>query len=187
MLCVSIRQPWAWAITNGIKDIENRSYMPMFNGRSVPSGTRLFIHAGKLPDDMCYRPEHDLFDMQYITVSGKPIIHLLPPTFPSAPSRTGSLFDSGETRYHASMGGIVGIATLAGVTRSHASPWFLGPYGWVLQDPLPLPLYPMPGQRRIFAVDSSQVVAYYRRLICDDQWTWPLHEPESGSKRDPGN
>jgi len=37
---LSIRQPWAWLIVNGFKDIENRSWRTEFRGR-------VLIHAGK--------------------------------------------------------------------------------------------------------------------------------------------
>ncbi len=37
---LSIRQPWAWLIANGYKDIENRSWATTFRGE-------IFIHASK--------------------------------------------------------------------------------------------------------------------------------------------
>ena len=37
--CLSVRQPWAWAIVNGLKDIENRSWSTEYRGPIV-------IHAG---------------------------------------------------------------------------------------------------------------------------------------------
>jgi hypothetical protein len=44
MKALSIRQPWAWLIVNGYKDIENRSRQTKFRGR-------IYIHAGKRFDD----------------------------------------------------------------------------------------------------------------------------------------
>jgi hypothetical protein len=38
--CLSIRQPWAWLIVQGIKPVENRTWPTTFRGR-------LLIHAGK--------------------------------------------------------------------------------------------------------------------------------------------
>jgi hypothetical protein len=42
MKALSIKQPWAWLIVNGFKDIENRDWrhQPKFRGRFL-------IHAGK--------------------------------------------------------------------------------------------------------------------------------------------
>lgn len=42
---LSIRQPWAWLIANGLKDIENRDWSTKFRGIFL-------IHAGKKPDDI---------------------------------------------------------------------------------------------------------------------------------------
>jgi hypothetical protein len=42
MKAVSIRQPWAWLIVNGHKDIENRDWPTKHRGP-------LLIHAGKSP------------------------------------------------------------------------------------------------------------------------------------------
>jgi hypothetical protein len=46
MKALSIRQPWAWLIVNGYKDIENRDWPTRFRGP-------VLIHAGKAmdPDD----------------------------------------------------------------------------------------------------------------------------------------
>lgn len=40
MKVISIRQPWAWLICAGIKDVENREWSTRFRGR-------VLIHAGK--------------------------------------------------------------------------------------------------------------------------------------------
>jgi hypothetical protein len=39
-VALSIRQPWAWLIVNGFKDLENRSWSTAFRGP-------VWIHAGK--------------------------------------------------------------------------------------------------------------------------------------------
>lgn len=39
-LALSIRQPWAWLIVNGFKDLENRNWRTHFRGR-------IFVHAAK--------------------------------------------------------------------------------------------------------------------------------------------
>jgi hypothetical protein len=52
MHAISIRQPWAWAIIHGGKDVENRSeYAPRQFGLAV--GKRVFVHASKTmtPDE----------------------------------------------------------------------------------------------------------------------------------------
>jgi hypothetical protein len=42
-MALSIRQPWAWLIVNGWKDIENRDWPTPFRGR-------VLIHTGKKHD-----------------------------------------------------------------------------------------------------------------------------------------
>ncbi len=44
MKALSIRQPWAWFIAKGIKDVENRSWWTATRGR-------IYIHAGKKLDE----------------------------------------------------------------------------------------------------------------------------------------
>ena len=47
MKALSIRQPWAWLIINGIKDIENRDWKTGYRGN-------LIIHASKMWDQEGY-------------------------------------------------------------------------------------------------------------------------------------
>ena len=44
MKALSIKQPWAWLIVNGYKDIENRQWYTNYRGR-------IYIHAPKQVDD----------------------------------------------------------------------------------------------------------------------------------------
>lgn len=43
MKALTIKQPWAWLICAGSKDIENRDWPTNFKGR-------IYVHAGKNPD-----------------------------------------------------------------------------------------------------------------------------------------
>jgi hypothetical protein len=45
--CLSVRQPWAWAIIHATKDIENRNWSTKYRGR-------IAIHAGKACTDEEY-------------------------------------------------------------------------------------------------------------------------------------
>ena len=53
MRALSIRQPWAWLVVNGYKDIENRTWSTEFRGR-------VYVHAGQRmePDDYPEQREH---------------------------------------------------------------------------------------------------------------------------------
>jgi len=48
MKALSIRQPWAWLILNGYKDVENRRWQTKFRGKFL-------VHAGKKFDHEGYR------------------------------------------------------------------------------------------------------------------------------------
>lgn len=48
MKALSIRQPWAWLIVNGYKDVENRKWFTDFRGEFL-------VHTGKTIDHEGYR------------------------------------------------------------------------------------------------------------------------------------
>ena len=51
--CLSIKQPWAWLIVNGYKDVENRTWSTNFRGRFL-------IHAGKSFDEEGYESVEEI-------------------------------------------------------------------------------------------------------------------------------
>ena len=120
MRALSIRQPWAWLVVNGYKDIENRTWSTNFRGR-------IYVHAGRrtVTDDY---PEQ----REYLVQAGIAI-----PT-------------------HLSRGAIVGEVTITGCLSGSDSPWFCGPYGFTLEDPVayetPIPYH---GQLGFFQVDEA--------------------------------
>ena len=54
MKALSVRQPWAWLIVNGYKDVENRTRHTRIRGR-------VFIHASKTFDHLGYKAVQILF------------------------------------------------------------------------------------------------------------------------------
>ena len=120
MRALSVRQPWAWLIVNGYKDIENRSWPTKFRGR-------VYVHAG-----MRVVPEDFPAQRAYIRESGIMIPENLP------------------------LGSIVGEITITDCSDFLDSPWFCGPYGFVLAEPLvfhnPIPYR---GRLGFFRVDDS--------------------------------
>ena len=119
MRALSIRQPWAWLIVNGYKDIENRTWPTQFRGR-------VYIHAGRrvVPDDFPEQREY---------------LH-----------RSGIILPSDMPR-----GAIVGEATITDCVNASDSPWFCGPYGFVLAAAVSYP-EPIPCRGRLgfFRVDD---------------------------------
>lgn len=60
MKCLSVRQPWAWAIIHSTKDIENRTWATKFRGRVA-------IQAGK----GCTVEEYESAARQILELTGK--------------------------------------------------------------------------------------------------------------------
>ena len=107
MRVISIRQPWAWLIVHGYKDIENRTWAPKHRGR-------VLIHAGKTVKD-------DDFPVQreWVQTCGIQIPADLP---------TGAIV--GE----AVVTGVV--RSRAGDAPPTSSPWYEGPVGIQLSYPV---------------------------------------------------
>jgi hypothetical protein len=47
-------------------------------------------------------------------------------------------------------GAVIGSVELVDIVTEHSSPFFVGPYGWVLENPRPIDPVPLRGQLRIF-------------------------------------
>jgi hypothetical protein len=56
MKALSIRQPWAWLICAGYKDVENRTWWihmpPLLNYPATPR--RIYVHTGKVIDERAW-------------------------------------------------------------------------------------------------------------------------------------
>jgi hypothetical protein len=105
-LALSVRQPWAWAIIHGFKDIENRSPAAVRNLGAGAVGYRA-IHASRGMTQEEYTDASEF--MRSIGV-------MCPP--PDALLR----------------GGIIGAVRVDGVVNASDSKWFFGPRGLVLSD-----------------------------------------------------
>lgn len=131
MRALSIRQPWAWLIANGYKDIENRVWSTRYTGP-------LLIHASK----GMTRDEYE--DVSDLLAEDSP--------FKGMGIRLPAFADLER-------GGIVGMAHCGGSVDTCASPWFFGPYGFVLSEQRAFPMIPFKGQLGFFDVPSELVSA----------------------------
>ncbi|KKL24707.1 hypothetical protein LCGC14_2412620 [marine sediment metagenome] len=106
MKALTLWQPWAWLIVAGHKDIENRGWKP---GRRLEIGERFLVHAGKK------------IDWDYSQKRSK--------AWPDAklPELPVEAFIAGA---------IIGSVQYDGVVESSESPWFFGPYGWLVSNPI---------------------------------------------------
>lgn len=128
MKAISIMQPWALLIVNGHKDIENRSWPTNFRGR-------VLIHAGKKFD----ADAQDDVDGDIHPVTGEELG-----------------LDQQGWEYH--RGGIVGEAEIVDCVTESKSPWFVGPYGFVIRNARPLPFRPCRGQLGFFVPDFTPAI-----------------------------
>lgn len=111
---LSVRQPWAWLIVNGHKDVENRTTQLTYRGP-------LIIQASKQLDEVgVMKVAHRFPEIQ------------LPERF--------------------ELGGIVGRVEMVDCVQASDSPWFVGPFGYVLREPVPLPFTRCSGRLGLFSI-----------------------------------
>ena len=112
MKALSVRQPWAWLIAHGYKDVENRSWSTKFRGR-------VYIHAGKL------------LAWSWLASFGVTRFRAeMPETFEQLQGFWRFMNDTGH------LGAIVGEVDIVDCVTRSTSFWFEGPYGFVLANPV---------------------------------------------------
>lgn len=129
--CLSIRQPSAWMILHGGKDIENRDWPTKRRGR-------VLVHAAK-------GMTLDEWGGAWVFAAGSG----------ASPKAHGL----GLTSSTIDRGGIVGSVEIVDCVEHSKSRWFVGRYGFVLRDPQPLPFVPWRGALGFFGVPRSALVA----------------------------
>jgi hypothetical protein len=127
---LSIRQPWAWAILMADKDIENRCWPTRFRGRFL-------IHAAK----GCTQNEY----LEAKTF----ILH----TANNEHHDKNIIFPEWE---NLKRGGIIGVAEIAGCVENSDSPWFAGPFGFVIRNAQPLEIFPCRGSLGFFHIKNQK-------------------------------
>lgn len=111
MQALSIKQPWAWLVCKGIKDVENRTWHihmpPLLNYPATPR--RIYVHSGKHIDYRSWpfiicRVDEDIMHELRSLIRG----------------------------YKLAVGAIIGEVDIIGCTDKSDSPWFTGPYAFML-------------------------------------------------------
>src|SRR5690606_20923045 len=125
MKALSVRQPWAWLIASGHKDIENRSWPTRYRGR-------MLIHASK---GMTRKEYDDVLEF-LITYCLHDAAKALP-------------------KFHElDRGGIVGTVDIVDCVSDSDSPWFFGKHGFVLQNQEALPFRECKGALGFFEIEG---------------------------------
>lgn len=104
---LSVKQPWAWAIISGGKDVENRGRPTKFRGR-------LYIHASKAeaPDEVD--------EMCELAAEEKGV----------EPARIRARYEREQA-----FGKVIGSVEIVACRDESDSRWFVGPYGFELRKP----------------------------------------------------
>ncbi len=127
-IALSVRQPWAWAIIHAGKDIENRSSGAVRMGLMLDN-LRIAIHAAK----GLTREEYE-----------------------DGASFMASLGIACPPPHALVRGAIIGSVYVEGIVKSHRSPWFFGPRGLLLSDPVACDPIPVTGQLGYFRWNSQR-------------------------------
>ncbi|MBI2235407.1 MAG: hypothetical protein HYU60_00355 [Magnetospirillum sp.] len=129
-IALSVRQPWAWAIAAGHKDVENRSTFAV--SKAGFDARRVAIHAAKGMTIDEYEDAADFMARLGIKVPR-----------PDALLR----------------GAILGAATVTAVVAESDSPWFFGPRGLMLRDAIQVEPIPAAGALGYFEWATAGQVA----------------------------
>lgn len=113
MKVLTVKQPWAWLILHGGKDVENRTWPTNVRGRVA-------IHTSSRVEELECRSA---------------LLHMA--TY-GLRSNEREVWRWVNTRLLVA-GAIIGTVEVVSCVTSSSSPWFVGPYGFVLRDPIVLP------------------------------------------------
>lgn len=121
-IALAIRQPWAWAVVAGVKDIENRTEYAVRSGGMKPRRIAVLASKGMTRDEY----EDASFFMRERGVRCPAPAMLL-------------------------RGGIIGSVDVVDIVKKHDSPWWMPPNrGLVLANAEPCDLIPAVGQLGYF-------------------------------------
>lgn len=128
-LALTVRQPWTWSIMFLEKDIENRGWPTAVRGR-------VFLHAAK-------GMTRDEWDDGFHTARS---------ASKQRPALVGTVF---PTMDQLPRGGIVGTVEIIDCVSTSHSPWYFGPFGFVLRNPQPTRFTPCKGALGFWRVPRS--------------------------------
>ena len=143
-LALTLKHPWPFAVCHMGKTIENRSWLP---GARLSVGEWFFIHGGQVPMGEALE---DLAD------TGRWLLQ----TYGAPPG-----WDDVLLRDIVACKGLVAVARFGGAVAKHSSPWFEGPYGWVLSEVVVFPEpVPCKGAQGLWTVPPEPLAAARAQL-----------------------
>jgi len=151
-IALSVRQPWAWAIIFGGKDVENRSWQAVNHGLKCRG--RVAVHASAGMTKSEYEDAAEF--MASIGVDCPPAIDLW-------------------------RGGIVGSVEVTDVVSESDSKWFFGPRGLMLANPEPSIFVRVRGQLGYFNWRNNWINEPTPEFLNPAKWMRP-NAPEIQSR-----
>jgi hypothetical protein len=142
MKVLSVRQPWAWLLVAGRKDVENRTWNTKYRGP-------LLIHAGKSWDaEGADRIEENAaFGLKWIPAYAAMMEHF---GFKDFNGREEEIIKPTRGEF----GGIVGMVNLDNITRHSYSPWAVqGEFHWQVSGAMELPFLSCLGRLGLFEME----------------------------------
>ena len=128
---LSVRAPWAWAIMHG-KPVENRDWPTSFRGV-------IWLHQGKTWKQA--EINEDWEDIQWMAQADGLVL----------PEPDANLMRS-------ACGRIIGSVEVVDCVETHPSAFFVGKYGFVLRNPVPLAVpIPFKGALSFFTVPATLI------------------------------
>ena len=142
---LSVRQPWAWLIVAGLKDIENRTWKTDYRGR-------LLIHAGK---------EFDWSALRWLSVISQtypPMIGVMWQILVHFGLDADDVeYGNPPTLHQEELGALVGSVTLLDIVHwsDSDSVWAEpGNWNWQLIAPAAITPVPMPGRLGLYEIPA---------------------------------
>ncbi len=156
---LTIHQPWASLIAEGIKRLENRTWTPA--PEDIALGEYVLLHAGKTFDLDAWEDAIDVAEHQDVSVPWLAEMRKPLATVRSIANRTlrATAVRAAEVRARelVPFSAIVGVARFIGVLEhgdiAAAGRWYVGPFGWALDEATVIEPVPVNGAQGLFRVE----------------------------------
>lgn len=169
LIALTVWQPWATLLACGVKLVENRTWAP--RAEELRPGETFLVHAGRfgVRHDEVEPAAEEWEAARELLVAHCRAGGVCPdPVKRLFRRRTdGTIAGTVEVSY----GALVALVTFDGVTRSARrvegarDPWWCGPVGWYVRDPVRFPPLPCAGEAGLWVV-APDVERVVRERLC---------------------
>lgn len=143
-LALSVRQPWAFCLAAGWKDIENRGWRRSNPGRNFRGDFAIHASTGMTRNE-----------------------------YEGCADHCAALGFKCPAPADLQRGGIIGVARVADIVLSHDSKWFFGPVGLVITEARQVDFIPVGGQLGFFKWRPLLPLAKNGKPVEPAKWMLP--------------